>query len=372
VNSRLPQLDADQRRALRARLGAASPERRWTDADPQVAPPTRLSVYFFPSAGSMSVPDYYATVLEAASRADAAGLHAVWLPERHFVLFGGQHPNPAVLGAAIAARTSRIRIRAGSVAAPLHHVVRIAEEWSVVDNLSSGRAGISFASGWHPDDFVLSRGSHADRRAATLHAASEVRALWGGAERSFPTADGEERTVRLTPVPVQPVLPMWLTAAGSPKTFEDAATLGCGVMTALLGQTLAELRRNIARYRAAWRDAGHPGAGDVVVMVHAHVSDEPDLETRLRPAMISYLAAFRRQTSDAAADEALLLEAGYQAYFNGPSLLGSRAKARAVLAELANAGADEVGCLVDFGLPGAAILDGVNALADLARTESDR
>ena len=51
--------------------------------------------------------------------------------------------------------TERIEIRAGSVVLPLHNPIRCAEDWSVVDNLSNGRVGLSFASGWHANDFAL-------------------------------------------------------------------------------------------------------------------------------------------------------------------------------------------------------------------------
>jgi natural product biosynthesis luciferase-like monooxygenase protein len=355
-------LTPEARQALRSQMRGARSQRTWNEASGSRPTVERLSLYFFASTDAIPLPEYFSVVLEAAGRADAAGLHAVWVPERHFVPFGGQHPNPAVLAAAIAARTTRIAIRAGSVAAPLHHPIRIAEEWALVDNLSGGRVGASFASGWHPDDFVLARDRYDDRRQATLRIIDEVRDLWAGEASSYDTADGDTRSVRITPRPIQRQLPMWLTAAGSPATFEAAGRAGCGVMTALLGQTLPELRENIARYRAAWRDAGHDGHGDVVVMVHAHVSDAPDLEELLRPAMHAYLKAYRRQTSESAEDDQSLLEAAFQNYLRGPSLLGTSEKARAVLAELADAGADEVGCLVDFGLSAKAVLDGLDAL----------
>ncbi|MBV6699872.1 LLM class flavin-dependent oxidoreductase [Kitasatospora aureofaciens] len=327
--------------------------------------PARLSLYFFPSADAISAPDYYELLLQAAEFGDRAGFHAAWMPERHFVDFGGSHPNPSVLAAAVAARTERIRINAGSVAAPLHHPVRIAEEWAVVDNVSRGRVGLSFASGWHPDDFVLAREDYADRKAVALRTIEQVRALWAGETVGFPSTAGHTAEVRTGPRPVQPRLPVWLTAAGNPETFEAAGTAGYGVMTALLGQTLAQVRENIRRYREAWRTAGHPGEGDAVVMAHAYVSDRPDLEEALRPALHGYLSSYRAQTGGSDADERLLLEAAFQDYLAGPSLLGSEAKARSVLAKLAEAGADEVGCLIDFGLPAADVLGGLPALARL-------
>ncbi|WP_063886373.1 MupA/Atu3671 family FMN-dependent luciferase-like monooxygenase [Streptomyces sp. NRRL S-31] len=366
IDERLGQLTPEQREALRLRLRERARRAPDVPAPPGEVPPVRLSLYFFPQARALAAPDYYGMLLRACEFADERGFHAAWFPERHFVDFGGSHPNPAVLAAAVAARTRRLRLRAGSVAAPLHHPVRIAEEWAVVDNLSGGRVGVSFASGWHPDDFVLAREPYDERKKTLMRTVEQVRRLWAGEHLAFPSTAGAPPRVAAQPRPVQPELPVWITAAGNPETFQAAGTAGYGVMTALLGQTLRQLRENVARYRAAWRDAGHPGPGDVVVMTHAHVSDEPGLEARLRPALHDYLSSYRAQTGGG--DEHVLLEAAFQDYLAGPSLLGTPAKAAAVLARLAEAGADEVGCLIDFGLPAQDVLDGLPRLAALAPT----
>ena len=78
-------------------------------------------------------------ILEWARIADRAGLASLWLPERHFQPLAGLSPNPSVLAAALARETERIALRAGSVVLPLHHPVRVVEEWALVDNLSGGR-----------------------------------------------------------------------------------------------------------------------------------------------------------------------------------------------------------------------------------------
>src|SRR3954468_15119817 len=115
----------------------------------------KFGLMFFAASEDSLGADKYRLIVESAQFADRTGFSSVWVPERHFTNFGGLYPNPAVLHAALAMRTSTIRLQAGSVVAPLHHPLRIAEEWSVVDNLSNGRVGISFASGWNPDDFVF-------------------------------------------------------------------------------------------------------------------------------------------------------------------------------------------------------------------------
>src|SRR6185295_8231472 len=188
--------------------------------------------------------------------------------------FGGLYPNPSVMSAAIAALTQRIQIRAGSVVLPLHNPIRVAEEWSVVDNLSHGRVGISFASGWHADDFVFAPEQYRDRKAVMLRQIEIVRDLWRGNTHSFVGGAGNEVEVAILPRPIQPELPFWLTAAGSPETFRSAGEAGAGLLTHLLGQSIDELAEKIVIYRQAWRAQGYAGDGHVTLMLHTFVGDD--------------------------------------------------------------------------------------------------
>ena len=186
----------------------------------------------------------------------------MWTPERHFHAFGGLYPNPAVTGAAVAAITEKVGIRAGSLVSPLHSSLRIAEEWSVVDNLSNGRVGIAFAAGWQPNDFVLRPESFAARKQVMLDQIEEVRRLWRGETVPCANGAGETVEVRTLPRPVQPELPVWVTIAGNPETFVAAARSGAHVLTHLLGQSVEEVAEKVALYRRAWQEAGHRGLGD--------------------------------------------------------------------------------------------------------------
>src|SRR5205807_10012295 len=124
---------------------------------------------------------------------------------------GGIYPNPAVTGAAVAGITSNIEIRAGSVVLPLHDPLRVAEEWSVVDNRSGGRVAVSFASGWNANDFVLSPHNFSDRKQIMLREIETVRSLWRGDAISRKNGLGQEVSVKIHPQPVQRELPIWLT-----------------------------------------------------------------------------------------------------------------------------------------------------------------
>ena len=75
---------------------------------------------------------------------------------------------------------------------------------------------------------------------------------------------------------VQAELPVWVTVAGNPQTFAEAGRAGCHVLTHLLGQSVQELAEKVAVYRAAWDAAGHPGRGQVALMLHTFVGEDED------------------------------------------------------------------------------------------------
>lgn len=340
--------------------------------------PLDFSLFYFAADAESRPGEKYRLLLEGAKFADQNGFSAVWTPERHFHAFGGLYPNPAVTGAAVAAITSRVQIRGGSVVVPLHHPARVAEEWSVVDNLSNGRAGIAFASGWQPNDFVLRPESFADRNAALLEGMDAVRALWRGESRSFPGPLREPVDVKILPRPVQPELPFWITSAGNVDTFAAAGKAGGGVLTHLLGQSLDELSEKLAAYRNAWREAGHAGNGHVTLMLHSFVGpDAAKVREAVREPMIAYLRtatslvkqyawafpAFKRRAGMAEsagkdAFEALsqsdmetLLSFAFDRYYETSGLFGTPDSCMAMVELVRAAGVDEIACLIDFGVP---------------------
>lgn len=351
--------------------------------DPAPGPPARgmkFSLFFFSGDGSKADPEKYRLLLESAKFADRAGFSAVWTPERHFQDFGGLYPNPSVLGAALAAVTERLQVRAGSVALPLHHPVRVAEEWAVVDNLSGGRVAVSFASGWHPGDFVLAPEAYAERKEVMFGHVELIRRLWGGESVAFAGVDGTEFEVRTLPRPVQPELPVWITSAGNPETWARAGRIGANLLGGMQGETFETIGKKVEIYRAARAKAGHdPRAGQVAVMLHTFLGEELGaVKERARPALTAYLQTFLKEGQNearrkaavevaSATDEENEMRAAlaYEYYFNRNSLLGTVAKCSRMVDGLAAVGVDEIACLVDFGLEVETVLDGLRHLDEL-------
>ena len=334
--------------------------------------------------------DKYRLMLEGAKYFDRNGFEAVWTPERHFHAFGGPYPNPSVTGAALAAVTERIAIRAGSCVSPLHHPIRIAEEWAVVDNLSNGRVALAFASGWQPNDFVLRPENHANNKGVMLEQIDQVRRLWRGEKVPFRNPLGKDVPIETLPRPVQPELPFWVTTAGNPDTYRQAGELGANVLTHLLGQAVDEVGEKIAIYREARAAAGHdPATGRVTLMLHTFVGDDDDAVRELvRQPMKDYLRsslklmldfawsfpAFKRpgggaekpqdmdlrSLSDSEIDA--ILDFAFERYFETSGLFGTPSTCAGMVERCKRAGVDEIACLLDFGVPTERVLASLSYL----------
>jgi natural product biosynthesis luciferase-like monooxygenase protein len=343
------------------------------------SPAPNFSLFYFASDDKEGEGGRYDLLLEGAKFADKAGFEAVWTPERHFHGFGGPYPNPAISGAALSTLTQNIKIRAGSCVLPLHHPIRVAEDWAMIDNLSGGRAGLALASGWQPHDFVIRPEAFAGRKENVAAGVGILRKLWAGERVAFPGPTGKPIEIGTLPRPVQKQIPLWITTAGNPETYRAAAELGCNVLTHLLGQSLASVADKIRHYRTAWTEAGNTGRGRVTLMLHTFVGDnDEEVRATVREPMKRYLGSalslvrdaswtFPTFVSRAAAtgktpaemfDEQglspeemdALLEHAFDRYFEESGLFGSMERCEAIVRRVAEIDVDEIACLIDFGV----------------------
>lgn len=352
-----------------------------------------FSIYYWGNDDGAG-PKKYELLLEGAKFADTHGFCAVWTPERHFHAFGGPYPNPSVTGAAVAAVTKNIGVRAGSCVVPLHHPARIAEDWAVIDNLTNGRAGIAVASGWHPDDFVLRpENTPPNNKAAMFAATEQIRRLWRGETVDFPTATGSFGVVT-QPRPVSKELPVWVTTAGNPETWQEAGAIGANVLTHLLGQSIEEVAGKITLYHQALRAAGHdPARFTVTLMLHTYVGRDRELARKVSEGpMKDYLRsaaglvkqyawafpAFKKpQGVDKPMDLDLrslsteeteaILDFAFQRYFEDSGLFGTVEDALARVEQLKRIGVTEVACLVDYGIAPEQVMEALYPLAEVVK-----
>jgi len=347
---------------------------------------TDFGVFFFAALGDPAARTYRMMV-DAAKRADALGLTFVSTPERHFHRFGGAFPNPAATCAALAAVTSRIQLRAGSVVTPLHAPLRVVEDFALVDCLSGGRVGISVGSGWNVNDFVLAPDEFTGRRDRMLRDIDLIRQVWRDGTWTGTNPAGAPVTLDVYPRPVQPELPIWVTASRSEDTFREAGRLGANVLTHLENQDIDALKDKIAAYRKEF-SANNPagGRGTVTVMMHTYLAPTAaqarevavpwlrrylltaiDLESRAVKGGGSMSGG--RTGRDFLADERArerLAEVGVNRYLAGTSLIGSVDEAVAVVDAVRDVDVDEIACLVDFIDDAERVVAGIDRIAELA------
>jgi natural product biosynthesis luciferase-like monooxygenase protein len=341
-----------------------------------------FSLFYFSGDGSTVQSDKYHLLLETAKFADRNDFVAVWTPERHFHPFGGLYPNPSVISAALATITENIQLRSGSVVMPLQHPVRVTEEWAVVDNLSNGRVGLSFASGWHADDFLLSPKNYSDRRQIMWQNIEILQKLWRGEAVEFSGGTGEKVKVNTFPRAIQSKLPIWITCQGD-NTFIDAGKIGANVLTSFLYATTDDLTRQISLYRESLEKHGHnPQSGKVSLMMHTYIGDNEDsIKQKVKQPFCNYLKTHFSLLENLAKrinfqvnpetfteeDRNQLLSFAFERYFQGRIMIGTAKTCRETVEHMKEIGVDEIACLIDFGLDFNSVMESLDKLKELKK-----
>jgi iturin family lipopeptide synthetase A len=340
-----------------------------------------FSLYYFGEYEAQFSQGKYDLLFAGAKFADRHGFTAIWIPERHFHSFGGFSPNPSVIGAGLARETDKIQIRAGSVVLPLHHPIRVAEEWSVVDNLSQGRVGIAFASGWHPNDFVFAPESYGNHRELMFQGIETVQKLWRGESISMRSGAGNQIDVQTFPLPMQSQLPTWITVVNNPETYIKAGEIGAGVLTNLMNQTVEDLAENIAIYRESLFKNGYdPSSGQVTVLLHTLLGNDIDtVRQQARQPFCNYLRSslglFQSLVKSqelqvdidslSEDDKNFILSTAFDRYVQNSALIGTPDSCTPIINNLLAIGVDEIACFIDFGVDIDIALEGLPYVNEL-------
>ena len=201
---------------------------------------------------------HYGRWLERFEEVERLGSDAIWLTEHHF-FDDGYLPQCWTLAAAIAARTSRMRIGSAVTLLPLHSTIELAEQIALVDIISGGRAEPGFGVGYRKPEYLAFGGDFKSRYRVFAERITELRELWGEEEGDSPV---------VTPPPIQRPMPIW-AGFGGPMGARVAGRLGLGLQS--LDPAIYE------DYRRALIDAGHePDTARVAGHVELLVSDDPE------------------------------------------------------------------------------------------------
>ena len=214
----------------------------------------------------------YGFTMECCEEAERLGAHSIWVTEHH-LFDDGYLTQPLTMAAAIAARTSRVRVGTAVMLAPLHPAVSIAEQAAVVDLISAGRLDLGLGAGYRVPEFELHEADLSRRYGTTDGRVRELRRIWG---------EG-----RVTPAPVQNPVPIWMGYAG-PQGARRAGLLGEGLLS-----TAPELWEP---YRAGLVAGGHdPANGRMAGGFQGWVTDDPERDWPVVSTHAAYqLDSYRR------------------------------------------------------------------------------
>ncbi|HLZ71475.1 MAG TPA: LLM class flavin-dependent oxidoreductase [Dehalococcoidia bacterium] len=215
----------------------------------------------------------FAEGFDLVDAAEEWGLDAVWLAELHFSPRRSVLASPLTLASAIAARTERLLIGTAVQVLPLGQPVRLAEEAATVDQISRGRLIFGVGRSGFQRVYENYGISYAESRERFAEALDVIRAAWTQPEFSYHGRFYQYQHVGVTPRPYRQPHPPIRVASNSQDTFPAIGAQGLPIFVAVRLGTLTELAPNIAAYRAAWREAGHPGSGEVYLRVPVYVAE---------------------------------------------------------------------------------------------------
>ncbi len=198
------------------------------------APKIRFGVWFDfrnPPQWRRPYPELYAQTIEQVVWAESQGFESAWLSEHHFAP-DGYSPSPVVIAAALAVKTSRIRIGTNVLLLPLYHPVRLAEDCATVDILSGGRFELGVGLGYRVNEFEGYGVPYKERAGRTAEGLEIIRRLWEGETLTFHGRYYQIDGARLEPPPVQRPRPAIWVGGMRKSASKRVARYGDGIIGA--------------------------------------------------------------------------------------------------------------------------------------------
>ncbi|RYE50885.1 MAG: LLM class flavin-dependent oxidoreductase [Hyphomicrobiales bacterium] len=176
-----------------------------------------------PSFAGTVMADRYAAALDMAEWADNLGVPVTIAVSEHHGSADGYLPSPAVMLAALAARTKQAKLSVAALIAPFHDPLRIAEDFCVLDNLSKGRVDMIVAGGYAPSEFEMFGVPISERPKRVTELVKTLKQAFAGEPFEY-----RGRTVHITPAPYRPGGPRVIMGGASEPAARRAARIADG------------------------------------------------------------------------------------------------------------------------------------------------
>jgi alkanesulfonate monooxygenase SsuD/methylene tetrahydromethanopterin reductase-like flavin-dependent oxidoreductase (luciferase family) len=209
---------------------------------------------------------------ELADLAEAGGIDCIWLGEIHFTPTRSVISASLQVASAIASRTRRLRVGTAVQVLPLNHPLRIAEEVATLDHISEGRLEFGIGRSGVVRTYDVYGVDYAESQARFRETLEILRKAWTGEPFSHAGRFYRVDSATVAPRPYQVPHPPLRMAATSEETFPLAGGLGLPIFVGIRATEIADLRGQLARYRAAWQDAGHAGEPSAYLRIPVYTS----------------------------------------------------------------------------------------------------
>jgi alkanesulfonate monooxygenase SsuD/methylene tetrahydromethanopterin reductase-like flavin-dependent oxidoreductase (luciferase family) len=294
--------------------------------------------------------------------ADELGMHSAWLGEHHFSTLGVLSC-PDLTLAYVAGRTKNIRLAPAVTVLPLHHPIRVAEQWASLDVLSRGRVDFAAGRGYDRREYQPFQVDFDDNQGLFEEGMEVVRRLWAadgpishhGKHYSFDN-------VFTTPRPVQKPLPAYVASFSKPS-IELAARLGCGLIVAPFAAAMSfgGLKQVADLYHETCAKHGQK-PGRLMCSYFTHFADNAEQEAAARARQIRY---YKECVIDSFPGDPKTAPPSYRYFIEivqrlhkikaedlteNAVLIGSSARMTEILKKVEAAGFDEVILYINVGL----------------------
>ncbi|HEY3919430.1 MAG TPA: LLM class flavin-dependent oxidoreductase [Stellaceae bacterium] len=232
--------------------------------------------------------EFVSTIAAEAIYAEELGFHSAWIGEHHFSSLG-VNSAPELLLTYIAAKTRRIRLAPAVNVLPLHHPIRVAEQWATLDLLSGGRVDFAAGRGYDRREYAPFEVDFETNLEAFAEGLEIVHRLW---QTELPISHHGTHyhfdDVWITPRPVQHPLPIYVASFSRPS-IDLAARLGIGLVVAAGAATA--VHGGLAEVARLYRD-GCAACGTtprrLVTSYFIHFADTPEEERAARERQLRY------------------------------------------------------------------------------------
>ena len=241
-----------------------------------------------------ALPDFYQQMYDQIIEVERLGFEQAWVTEHHFGGYGGTLPHPPTFLAAVAGKTTKIRLGVAVAVLPLHNPLQLAEAYAMADVISGGRLDFGIGKGSEPVEYRKFGMNRDEATQRFTECTKIIRQAWSDGPVSFHGEFYNYEGVDILPKPLQRPHPrIWVGATRSEETFRGAGVNGYDLMTVpFVHPTTGALRELVLTYRSELSRAGHDFVGrDVLGKFHIYVSDS--FERGMREA-----APFMKNYSD--------------------------------------------------------------------------